>query len=363
MREIFGLMFQCGIECLALSAKDRYYQKDIVVLHDVIPLASRQMSEPEPIRAVLNHLRTKYAGLDLSESEAEQVETVTRTGFVWSSLPGTLALAVNRKYLAMAATNPHVVAVVIPEGLDSSGWSRGVIRCNQAAELFYALHNAELHRNTKLDSTSHEKPQIDPSAVIHSSAIIESGVKIEKNVEVRAGAIISSGTKIGPNSIIEERVTIGSEGLFAKNLFGRRTHVRHFGGVTIGADCFIHAGTNIARSVNCGESTLIGDQVHIGVLSIIGHDCIIGSNTVISSGAIIAGRAKIGTDCWIGAGANISNAVTVGNKADIKIGATVIDDLEEGAEVLGNFAIPHPRNIKTWLRNKNGQIRIYGFAR
>ncbi len=256
----------------------------------------------------------------------------------------------------MAAANPNVVAVVTPERLDSSGWSRGVIRSNQAADLFYTLHNAALHRNEIDESASHAEPQIDPSALIHPSAIIESGVEIGKDVEVRAGAVINAGTKIGSNTIIEERVTIGSEGLFAKNLFGKRTHVRHFGDVTIGTDCFVHAGTNIARSVNDGESTLIGDQVHIGVLSIIGHDCIVGTNTVISSGAIIAGRVRIGAGCWIGSGAKISNAITVEDGADIKIGATVIADVGKDAEVSGNFAIPHSRNIKHWLRNKSDKI-------
>jgi UDP-3-O-[3-hydroxymyristoyl] glucosamine N-acyltransferase len=304
-------------------------------------------------RSALNVLVEENPGLEISEVNVDYIDSVCRTGFVWTSLPRTLALAANRKYIEIARSNQNVCAIVLPDDLDVKDWSRGIIKCNHASDLFYIIHNSAVHEYLMNDCISEKKLYVKKSARIDPSAIIESGVYIDDNVEVRAGAIIKNGTTIGPNTVIEERVTIGGDGLFAKTLLGKKKHVRHFGGVHIGSDCYIHSGTNIAKSVNSGECTIVGNRVHIGVLSVIGHDCRIGDDTVVSSGVIIAGRAKIGSKCWIGAGAKLSNEVTVYDSADIKIGAVVIADIESGKQVSGNFAINHPRNIKNWLRNKN----------
>jgi UDP-3-O-[3-hydroxymyristoyl] glucosamine N-acyltransferase len=143
-------------------------------------------------------------------------------------------------------------------------------------------------------------------------------------------------------------VTIGTDGFFSKMIMGKKTHIRHFGGVVIGNNCVIHVGTNIARSVNFNESTVLEDNVHIGARSNVGHDCKIGRNTDISANVQIMGRAEIGADVWLGANVGISNMVKVGNGAIVRIGSVVIEDVAEAEDVSGNFAIKHAMNLKNY---------------
>ncbi|MBL3601021.1 MAG: hypothetical protein JMN25_14345 [gamma proteobacterium endosymbiont of Lamellibrachia anaximandri] len=285
--------------------------------------------------------------------QAEEAANLRRTGFIWSERPYTLCLAANRQYIAQALDNDNISGLITHSRfIDKLAGheQKMVICCDEPAELFYAIHNLVIHRpfmgSVTTESSIASSAQIAPSAIIHE------GVTIGERVTIHDGAIILPGTVIREDSEIHPGVTLGTTGFFSKPIFGKKTQVDHFGGVSIGSNCIIHARSNISRSVNHDEWTLIADNVHMGIGVNIAHDCQVDVDADISARVVLAGRVKVGRRCWIGAGVLVSNALTIGDDAEIKIGSVVVSDVEPATVVSGNFAVNHKQQLKAYLSRR-----------
>lgn len=284
-----------------------------------------------------------------------------KTSFVWSKSPQSLCLATNKYYFDLAVSNPNIAGIIAsPQAVRHSQniIKVGIVVAEKADELFYYLHNKEIHlsdaksnENNKI-TRERDNSSIAPSAVIDHTAILGKNVWIGDNVVIHSGCIVLDNCTIKRNSVLHPHVTVGTEGFFSKHVMGKKIHIRHFGGVRIGENCIIHTGTNISRSVNYDEDTIISDNVHIGIHANIGHDCQVGVNSDISAKALLAGRVRIGKNCWIGAGVTIANALTIGDGCKIMIGSVVISDVPEHATISGNFALTHTANLRRYMQNK-----------
>lgn len=275
----------------------------------------------------------------------ERLKDARKTGFAWCSHPGAVVVAVNRMYFERAMKNPNVAVIVAPESAVSEGAGQAVIVSAQAHELFLYVHNLAIHGPEQALPAA----QIHETAVIAESARIGAGVQIGENARVGEQVTIQGPAEIGAGTVVDPGVVIGCEGLFAKRISGKLRHVRHFGGVRIGRDCFIHSGAIVVRSANYGEFTELADAVHIGIHTNVGHDVVVGPESVVSSHVVIAGRARLGANVWLGASATISNMVNVGDDARVNIGAVCLRDVAAGAEVSGNFALEHRRVMRKYL--------------
>lgn len=270
-----------------------------------------------------------------------------KTSFTWSRDAGSVCLAANRAYFRLAAANPNVAVIVTRIAGDLPA-DKAVVVCDEPEQLFYHLHNQAIHAGSP--GAASRAARIDPTAEIAGSAIVaDRDVDIGRGVEIHEGCVILAGSVVGAGTVIHPGCIVGAPGLFAKTIRGAKTQLAHFGGVRIGEGCTIHAGTNIARSVNFNEHTEIGDRVFIAPQVNVGHDVSVGSASEISSKVTLCGRARIGEVCWIGAAAVISNAISVGDGARVNIGAVVIRDVEPGRAVSGNFALDHAANLRAHL--------------
>ena len=302
---------------------------------------------------VLDILKKNYDRFSVIEISGESfLKECRRTSFTWSEIPGSLCLAMDKRYFLSAVDNENIKGIVAPPSavVQERMHEKGLVVCPQANELFYYIHNLGIHGEGA--DGPFVKAYVHPSARIAPSAIVDKYVIIEENVVIHDYCVVREGSVLGKNSVLYENVTIGTEGFFSKMCLGEKIHVKHFGGVRIGSNCIIHASTNISKSVNDGEFTTLGNDVHIGIGSNVGHDCWIGNNTDISAKVLLAGRVRIGKGCWIGASVAVSNALSIGNYANVKIGSVVIDDVEENGIVSGNFAISHSHNLKNFLKTK-----------
>src|SRR5579863_3601579 len=273
------------------------------------------------------------------------------TAFTWTELPGRVCLGLNRRYYDEAAANDHIVAIVASRAAVSAppAKKKAVIISDKPDELFYAVHNTAIHEP---DAKTAVKGTVHKSARIAASAVVGPEVSVGAGSVVGEGALLTGPVSVGEGCVIHPHATIGTFGLFAKTILGKKMHVQHFGGVVIGDGSVVYTAANIARSVNYGEATRIGREVHVGLHVNVGHDCSIGDRTDISGLSLIAGRVEIGEDCWIGANAAIANALTIGKGSKIRIGSVVIDDLPPGSDVSGNFALPHATRLKEHLAAK-----------
>lgn len=281
-----------------------------------------------------------------------------KTSFVWSESPQSLCLALNKYYFKLAVSNPNISGIIAPPSAISkfpNDLNTGIVISKKADELFYYLHNKEIHlpATEGIEPDTKEENFVAPSAVIDKTVKLGKNIYIDDNVVIHPGCLILDNCTIKRNSVLHPYVTVGTEGFFSKYVMGKKVHIRHFGGVKIGDNCIIHTGCNISRSVNYNENTIISDNVHIGIHSNIGHDCQIGYNTDISAKVLLAGRVRIGKNCWIGAGVTVSNALTIGDESKIMIGSVVISDVSCHQTVSGNFASSHTANLRNHLQNKH----------
>lgn len=292
-------------------------------------------------------LRQSGNDFDIVDIRHPEILTQARqTGFVWTRRDGIVCLASNRHYLSRACDNDQVRVVIAPPTAagNTKPVGKALIVCERAEELYLYLHTMQQPNGAA------RTQNIDASAVIDDSAVLRGDVHIGPGVRIGPRVTVCGPIRIARDTCIEPGAIIGCEGLYAKDILGRRQHIPHFGGVDIGPSAFIHAGAVIVRSAIRGEATRIGASAHIGVMANIGHDVTIGEAATLSSHCVIAGRARIGARTWIGASATISNAVSIGDDAHVRLGAVVIRDVPAGADVSGNFADQHARNMRRFLK-------------
>jgi UDP-3-O-[3-hydroxymyristoyl] glucosamine N-acyltransferase len=303
---------------------------------------------------ILDILKKHWEVFHISEIyHIEMLEQCHRTSFAWSEFPKSLCLATDRAYFRQAIENKNIAGIIAPPAaIEESNLTKAIIVSERANELFYFLHNMAIHKINPPPTAPEYEFGIDPTAMISPRAIVAEQVSIGPNVVINDGCIVLDNTFIGADSVLYHYATIGTQGFFSKKILEKKTHVVHYGGVRIGQNCIIHAGTNISRSVNVNEFTSLGDGVHVGIHTNIGHDCNIGDNCDLSAKVFLAGRVKMGQNCWVGASAVISNSVNIGDNANIKIGSVVIEDVPSGKMVSGHFARSHMKNLREFLRSK-----------
>lgn len=290
--------------------------------------------------------------------EKDRLRDCHRTSITWTDVPYALCLAMTAKYFQQALANENISGIIAPPSaiIHEKKYPKAVVVCERPSDLFHYIHNQKIHLEYYLFKDFNDQNRIDPSAQIDDTVLLGKNVTVEQNVEIRARSIILDNSIIKKNSVIHENVTIGTQAKYTKTILGQRTQIEHYGGVCIGENCSILAGSNIAKSTHFNEYTIIGNNVHIGLQSSIGHDCKIGDNCDISSKVIISGRIRMGHNCWIGAGAIISNSLTVGENASIKIGSVVIENVSPNEELSGNFAFRHKSNLAEYLKKKKKSI-------
>ncbi|MDN5368854.1 MAG: UDP-3-O-[3-hydroxymyristoyl] glucosamine N-acyltransferase [Shewanella sp.] len=208
-----------------------------------------------------------------------------------------------------------------------------------------------------LDSTPNAAEGIHPSAQIHPSAKLGTGVAVAANVVIGANTVIGentqigAGTVIGPdviigsgsrlwanvtvyhnvhmgiNCIIHSGVVLGSDGFGYANERGNWIKIPQTGGVRIGDNVEIGAGTTVDRGAL--EHTEIHDGVIIDNQVQIAHNDIIGAHTAIAGCTVLAGSVTIGKYCIIGGSCAISGHLTITDGVHLSGATNITNDVKE----------------------------------
>jgi UDP-3-O-[3-hydroxymyristoyl] glucosamine N-acyltransferase LpxD len=183
------------------------------------------------------------------------------------------------------------------------------------------------------------KAVIGTNVIIEDFAYIDAGVTIGDNCVIRSGAKIYPRVTMGDNCIIGANAVVGHEGFgFEKDEDGNNTHIPHLGGVLIGD--YVQVGvmtTVISGTIHATvieDYTKIDDHVHIG------HNMHVGKNCIITAGTIFAGRVRLEDNAWIGPNTSVRQNVLIGKNAFVGIGSVVLNDVPEGAVIVGNPGKP-----------------------
>lgn len=189
----------------------------------------------------------------------------------------------------------------------------------------------------------HPNAIIDDSAHIGEGCTIEAGAFIGPSCRIGAGSYISSGAvircaEIGERCIIHPGVSIGQDGFGFAFHQGAHYKVPQIGGVVIGNDVEIGAGTCIDRGAI--GNTIIGDGCKIDNMVQIAHNVQLGKHCIMVSSSGIAGSSVIGDYVVIGGNAGIAGHLHIGDGAQIAGNSGVIRDIEPGAKMGGYPAVP-----------------------
>jgi UDP-3-O-[3-hydroxymyristoyl] glucosamine N-acyltransferase len=193
-----------------------------------------------------------------------------------------------------------------------------------------------IHSSAVIDSTV----KIPAKCSIGAYVVIEKNVTLGESVAIGAGSVIERDTYIGNNTILEPNVTIkhGSH-------IGQHCHL--FSGAVIGNDGFGYAeqdgiwvkipqvgrvvienhvdiGANTTIDRGAIDDTVIEEGVKLDNLIQIAHNCRIGAHTVIAGCTGIAGSAIIGKHCKIGGAAMILGHLSIADNVTISPGSMIM---------------------------------------
>lgn len=274
-------------------------------------------------------------------SEVKCDGTFEDLGHADSVVAGTLVYCDTVHYLEIASSNPCVSCILTtPDLAAQAPGGKGVAVSTNPRNAFYRLHEG-------LDPDSSQG-----ETIIHPSAIVSSRARIGRGVVIAERVVIMDDVVVGDNSFIDAGAILGAEGLLYIREGGNNRRIRHRGAVFIGNHVTILANGVIARAIHPGQPTHIDDYSIVGIATTIGHEARVGRNCVISGNCVIARRACIGDRAWVGASAMVREYVHVGAGASVKAGSVVVEDVAEGAEVSGNFAVHHTRRMMQYLKDK-----------
>lgn len=191
-------------------------------------------------------------------------------------------------------------------------------------------------------------PDVGHGTIISPDVKIGNNVKIGHNCTLVGNIIIGDNTiiynnvniinkvTIGRNCIIQSGVNIGHDDFaYTEDSEARKTMIKHYGGVSIGDDVYIAANCVINRGTI--DDTVICDGVKIDAQCQISHNVNLGKNSALISGSRLYGSVKTGENVYI-ASAIIKNQLTVGSNVIVGMGSVVLDNIEEGAVVVGTPA-------------------------
>ncbi len=279
--------------------------------------------------------------------------------------PEGIAFA-ERQEFADRATG--VGALVVSEGVNVMG--KPAIRVENPRLAFgKILHLAQrpiplmegIHPAAQIDS----RAWIDRTASIGPFVVVEQGARVGPRVKVHAGVYIGEaceigeGTTIYPGAVLVQDVRVGARCVLHSNCvlgadgFGflwdgkARVKIPQVGGILLGDDVEVGAGTCIDRST-CGE-TVIQSGTKLDNMVQIGHNCTIGEAGVIAAHTSVAGSVKIGDRVVIGGQSAIAGHLSVGD--DIALGGRtgVMQDVELPGEYFGTPAQPVRESLRQML--------------
>ena len=164
---------------------------------------------------------------------------------------------------------------------------------------------------------------------IHSSAIVEEGARLGRDVEIGPFCFVSGSvvlhegvrllshvsiagrSEIGARTTIYPQAALGGDGQIRNNDF-------RDGRLEVGEGCVIREGVTLNVGSRLGRGvTSVGDRCYFMAYSHVGHDCQVGSDVTFGNGAALGGHVQIGDGVVFGGLSAVQQRGRVGKGAMI----------------------------------------------
>jgi sugar O-acyltransferase (sialic acid O-acetyltransferase NeuD family) len=100
-------------------------------------------------------------------------------------------------------------------------------------------------------------------------------------------------------------------------------------------DALVGIGSMVLHGVIVQTGSRIGEHVILNTGCQVDHDCTIGNFAHVAPGSVLCGNVSVGEGALVGAGAIITPGRKIGAWSIVGAGAVVIQDVPDGATVVG----------------------------
>jgi UDP-3-O-[3-hydroxymyristoyl] glucosamine N-acyltransferase len=235
--------------------------------------------------------------------------------------PDDLAFMQNAKYGSHYVATHAGICLTTKRFAEAAPASVAVLVTPAPFRAFVMVGQA-LYPDSTRPSSLFEASGVSPSALVHPSARLESGVVIDPaavvgpRAEIGADTVIGPGAVIGPDVCVGRNCAIGAGATISNALIGDRVIIH--AGARIGQDGFGFI-PDMRGAVKVPQvcRVVIQDDVDIGANSTVDRgalrDTVIGEGTKIDNLVQIAHNVQIGRRCLIAAQTGISGSTIVGD--------------------------------------------------
>jgi UDP-N-acetylglucosamine acyltransferase len=193
---------------------------------------------------------------------------------------------------------------------------------------------------------------------VHSTAIVDPGAELGRNVAVGAYSIIGPQVVIGddcwvgPHVVINGPTSIGAGNrIYQFASIGESPQDLKYAGeptrLEIGDRNTIREHVTINRgTVSGGGITRVGDDNFLMAYIHIAHDCSVGNGTIFANNASLAGHVEIGDQVILSGFTLVHQFCSVGDHAFTGMGSAISKDVPPYLMVTGNPGHPHGINAR-----------------
>lgn len=273
---------------------------------------------------------------------------ITGLGTLNNAGPGQLSFLSNKSYLDQLESSKASAIIVAQEFAERANTNlliseQPYVSFARASSLFVessqeaaGVHpTAVVAEDVELPATVHVGPHaviesgvsIGEGSVIGAACYIGKGAQLGCNCQLHHNVTLYQGTRLGDKVIIHASAVIGADG-FGFAFDGERSiKIHQLGGVEIGDDVEIGAGTTIDRGAL--DNTIIKQGVKIDNQVQIGHNTIVGEHTVICGCTAIAGSANIGKYCVLGGASGMVGHLSIADGVQVSAMSLVSRSITE----------------------------------
>ncbi|MDA9120106.1 UDP-3-O-(3-hydroxymyristoyl)glucosamine N-acyltransferase [Opitutales bacterium] len=200
--------------------------------------------------------------------------------------------------------------------------------------------SASIHHSSSIGAFSYvgHESIIGPNCTINTHCHIGMGTTIGEGSVFYPGVKLLARCQIGKQVILNAGVVVGSEGYGFDQGDGSHQKIPHLGKVVIEDNVEVGANTCIDRARF--EETKIGQGTKLDNLVQVGHNVKIGKNCLIVAQVGVSGSVLIEDEVIVGGQAGFAGHLKVGKGAKIAGQAGITKDVEPGAFLKGNPALP-----------------------
>jgi len=292
---------------------------------------------------------------------------ITHVSTLQEAGKGALSFLSNGRYRQFLSSTQASVVIVERRYADSV---KNNVLIAENPYLVFAHASRLLNPDVEITAGVHSSAIIDDTAEIAASAsigpavVIGSGCIIADGVSIAAACVIGTNCRIGSETRLNARVTlcddtvlgkrcivhpgavIGSDGFGLANDNGRWVKIPQVGRVVVGNDVEIGANTTIDRGSL--SDTVIEEGVKLDNLIQIGHNVRIGKHTAAAAFTGISGSTHIGSYCLLAGGVGFAGHLKTADHVQVTGMTLVTRSLEKAGVYSGNLPVSSNRQ---WRKN------------